>query len=90
MAIVYESDGAAFSSVVYEDEVISFRDFLQKNAGSELNFNFLDCDDLHLSIIQLIAAYKKQYGCSYAFGESRKIYQIVLEGFDTSENHCNQ
>lgn len=89
MAIAYETNMVTFSSVVYEDEVISLRDYLQENAGSEFKFDFIDCDDLHLSIIQLILAYKKSYSCSYAFGKSKKIYEVVLEGFDTSENYCN-
>lgn len=89
MAIAYETNMITFSSVIYEDEVIPLRDFLQENAGSELIFNFIDCDDIHLAIIQLIEAYKKNYSCSYEFGQSKKIYKIVLEGFDTSENYCN-
>jgi len=89
MAITYENNEAIFNAVIYEDEVVSFRDFLQKSAGENIKFNLSECEDLHLAIIQLIMAYKKNYECTYIFGEKKKLFQIVLEGFDTSENHCN-
>ena len=89
MSITYEKNEAKFSSVIYEDEVIPFRDFLQENAGEEINFSFKDCDDIHLAILQLIMAYKKNYTCSYTFGEQKRLYETVLKGFNTSENYCN-
>ena len=89
MAIVYEKNEAVFTAVIYEDEVVTFRDYLQTNAPSEIKFNFSECEDLHLAILQLIMAYKKNYECVYEFGESKKLFQSVLEGFDTSENHCS-
>ena len=89
MAITYEKNEATFTAVIYEDEVVSFRDFLQANAGEELKFNFVECEDLHLAIIQLIMAYKKNYSCLYQFGETKKLFETVLEGFDSSENHCS-
>lgn len=89
MSIVFEKNEASFSSVVYEDEVILFRDFLQAKAGEEILFNFKECEDIHLAIIQLIMAYKKNYSCSYEFGDEKRLYEIVLKGFSSSENHCN-
>lgn len=89
MSITYENNEATFTSVIYEDEVVSFRDFLQTKAGDDLTFNFKECDDVHLAVLQLIMAYKKFYKCSYEFGETSKIYETVLKGFDTSEDHCN-
>lgn len=89
MAITYEKNKAIFSAVIYEDDIVSFRDFLQEGAGEEMKFDFTECEDLHLAILQLIMAYKKNYECSYQFGESKKLFQTVLEGFNTSENHCN-
>jgi len=89
MSIAYENSKANFSSVIYEDEVVPFRDFLQEKAGEEISLNFTDCEDIHLAVIQLIMAYKKSYSCLYEFGDSKKLFQIVLEGFDPSENYCN-
>ena len=89
MSITYEKNEANFTSVIYEDEVVSFRDFLQEKAGEELSLNFKECEDVHLAVIQLIMAYKKNYSCSYEFGETKKLFQTVLEGFNTSENYCN-
>ena len=89
MAITYEKSEATFSAVIYEDEVVSLRDFLQEKAEEEIRFNFLECDDLHLAILQLIMAYKKNYACSFEFAEEVKLFETVLKGFDTSENHCN-
>ncbi|MDA3908631.1 MAG: hypothetical protein PF437_06040 [Sulfurimonas sp.] len=89
MAITYEKNTATFASVIYEDEVVSFRDFLQGSSPDELKLNFNECEDVHLAVLQLIMAYKKNYSVSYEFGDSKKLFQQVLEGFDTSENHCN-
>lgn len=89
MPITYEKNEANFTSVIYEDEVVPFRDFLQEKAGEELKFSFNECDDIHLAILQLIMAYKKNYSCSYKFGEEKKLFETVLKGFDTSENYCN-
>jgi len=37
MAITYGGNVAKFESVVYEDEVVSFRDFLQEKAPSGIS-----------------------------------------------------
>lgn len=89
MAITYEDKKAIFSSVIYEDEVVAFRDFLQESAPNIVEINFAECEDIHLAIIQLIMAYKKNYECTYEFSDNKKLYEIVLKGFDSSENHCN-
>ncbi|MEA2100144.1 MAG: hypothetical protein U9P72_08440 [Campylobacterota bacterium] len=89
MAITYEGNTATFESVIYEDEVVPFRDFLQEKSGEEVELNLEKCDDIHLAVLQLVMAYKKNYECNYRFGDDIKLYQRVLEGFDTSENHCN-
>ncbi len=89
MAITYEKSEAVFTAVIYEDEVVPFRDFLQASAGEDIKFNFTECEDLHLAVLQMIMAYKKNYACSYEFGEEVKLFQTLLEGFDVSENHCN-
>lgn len=89
MSITYENSEASFTSVIYEDEVVSFRDFLQEKAGEEVIINFEECDDVHLAVLQLIMAYKKSYSCIYKFGEKKKLFQTVLEGFSTSEDYCS-
>lgn len=89
MAITYEQNVAVLESVIYEDEVVAFRDFLQEKAGEEVQLNFVDCEDVHLAILQLMMAYKKNYSLTYEFGEKVKLFQRVLEGFDVSENYCN-
>ena len=89
MAITYEGNTATFESVIYEDEVVPFRDFLQEKAPDEVHLNMSECDDIHLAVIQLIMAYKKNYNSTYEFGEKIKLFQTVIEGFDVSENYCN-
>ena len=89
MAITYEKNEASFASVIYEDELVSFRDFLQEKSGEALQFNFSECEDIHLAILQLIMAYKKNYECVYIFSDEKRLYQTILEGFSTSENYCN-
>lgn len=89
MAITYEGNVATFESVIYEDEVVPFRDFLQEKAAEEVHLNLVACEDIHLAVMQLIMAYKKIYSATYEFGENIKLFQTVLEGFDCSENYCN-
>ena len=89
MAIVYDNNTVNFSAVIYEDEISSFRDYLQEKAGDEIVFDFKDCEDIHLAVLQLVLAYKKSYTASYEFGNSKKIYESVLRGFAVSENHCS-
>lgn len=89
MAITYEDKKAIFTSVIYEDEVGTFRDFLQENSPSVVEMDFSECEDIHLAVIQLIMAYKKNYDCIYKFSDNKKLYETVLKGFDSSENHCN-
>jgi len=89
MSITYEKNEVNFNAVIYEDEVVPFRDFLQEKAGEEVSFDFSECEDMHLAVIQLIMAYKKNYNCVYKFGNQKRLFQTVLEGFDTSENHRN-
>jgi hypothetical protein len=89
MAITYEANEVTFTSVIYEDEVVSFRDYLQEKAGEEIVLKLAECEDIHLAVLQLIMAYKKNYNCTYEFGEEKKLFQKVLEGFDTSENYCS-
>ncbi len=89
MAITYENNEVTFTAVIYEDEVIALRDYMQEKAGEELSLNFSECEDIHLAILQLIMAYKKSYSCNYIFGEKKRLFQTVLEGFYPSENHCS-
>ena len=89
MAITYNGNTVIFESVIYEDEVVSLRDYLQEKAKENLQLDFTKCDDIHLAILQLVMAYKKSYGCNYTFGDKVKLFQTVLEGFNTSENYCN-
>lgn len=89
MAITYEGNVATLESVIYEDEVVSFRDFLQEKSPDEVHLNMSECEDIHLAVLQLIMAYKKKYATTYEFGEKLKLFQRVLEGFNVSENYCN-
>ena len=89
MAIAYDGSKANFSAVIYEDEVITLREYLQEKAGDEVQFDFKSCDDIHLAVLQLIMAYKKNYSASYDFGDDCKTFELVLKGFISSENNCN-
>lgn len=89
MGITYEENKAIFASIIYEDEVVVFRDFLQNSAPNEVKLDFNECEDVHLAILQLIMAYQKNYALSCNYGNDTKLFRKVLEGFDTSENYCN-
>ncbi len=82
-----ESEGKTISlkAVIYEDEVLELRDQLNKLAPETLVFDLRDCDDVHLSVIQQMLAYKKMYSCSFEFSVTPKLYQQVIEGFDVGE-----
>lgn len=88
MSIVYNENIVVLESVIYEDEVVALRDYLQEKAPENLTFDFNSCDDVHLAVLQLILAYKKMYSCEYELGDE-KIYHKVLKGFDISEDNCN-
>jgi len=88
MSIAYEGNVATFVSNINEDEIIPFRDFLQEKAGEEIHLNFVDCQEIHFALIQLVMSYKKNYNVTYEFGETKKTFQTVLEGFDSSSNSC--
>jgi len=89
MSITYENNEASFTAVIYEDEVVPLRDFLQEKAGEEVRFDLSECDDIHLAILQLIMAYQKNYSCDFIFANEKRLFETVLKGFSTSENHCN-
>jgi len=89
MAITYNETNAKFSAVIYEDEVITLREYLQEKAPEEIIFNFVECDDIHLAVLQLVMAYKQSYSASYTFGDTTKTFELVLKGFVESENNCN-
>ncbi|HEX5670390.1 MAG TPA: hypothetical protein VFX66_02545 [Sulfuricurvum sp.] len=88
MATIMENNTVTFSAVVYEDEIVPLRDFLQMASPSEITVDFTACDDIHLGVLQLILGYKKLYGASFVYGSDMKLYQKVCEGFETSEIHC--
>ncbi len=90
MAIAYDGTTANFSAVIYEDEVITLREYLQEKAGKQISFDFKSCEDIHLAVLQLIMAYKKNYTATYAFGDECKTFELVLKGFVVSENYCNK
>ncbi len=81
MALEYDGVNVVLTSIVYEDEVKNLRDFLQKNEPNLIKFDFSACDDVHLSILQVILAYKKMYGCEFVLPSNNLMYKKVIEGF---------
>jgi hypothetical protein len=88
--MVLEKKQARFDGVVYEDAVVELRDFLQECAPEPVTFDFSECDDLHMAVIQTILAYRKLYACTYRFGAPQRVYRKVIEGFDADEDDCRQ
>lgn len=89
MAIENEENRFTFKGVIYEDEVVSFRDQLQSLSPKEMVCDFTECDDIHMAVLQLIMAYKKNYDVSYIYGDNKKVYEKVLDGFAIDENDCS-
>lgn len=90
MGITFNDKTVLFEGVIYEDEAVNFRDYLQQNAPELIRFDFSACEDVHLAIMQLVFAYKKSYGCEIKLPENDCVYAQALRGFDPSENYCNQ
>jgi len=88
MSISMENNTVTFSGVTYEDEIVALRDYLQLSSPKPILFDFAECDDVHLGILQLVLAYKKLYAAQYRFGMHEKLYQKVCEGFEVTEVHC--
>jgi len=88
MSMIMENYTVAFSGVTYEDEIVVLRDYLQLSSPFPLLFDFSECDDIHLGILQLVLAYKKLYAAEFRFGMHEKLYQKVCEGFEITEAHC--
>lgn len=88
MATIIENNTVTFSAVVYEDEIVPLRDFLQMASPAEITVDFTACDDIHMGVLQLILGYKKLYDANFIYGKEIKLYQKVCEGFDISETHC--
>ena len=88
MSISMENNTVTFSGVTYEDEIGELRDYLQLSSPESILFDFTECDDVHLGILQLVLAYKKLYAAQYRFGMYEKLYQKICEGFEVTEVHC--
>lgn len=87
MAISFDGEKITLEAVIYEDEVVSLRDKLTELAPAKVTFDMSDCDDVHLSVIQQMLAYKKVYDCDFKFSVNEKVYKKVIEGFD--QNECD-
>lgn len=85
MAITSKGKKITLKAVIYEDEVLELREQLNKLAPKEITFDLSDCDDVHLSIIQQMLAYKKLHSCTFKFSSTPKVYQKLIEGFDVND-----
>ena len=86
MAMIIDGNTVSFQAVIYEDEVLNLRKELMDLAPKELIFDLSECNDVHLSVIQQMLAYKKLYSCTFKFASKVEVYQKVIEGFDS--NSC--
>lgn len=88
MGVEFRDREVTFRGTVYEEEVGVLRDFLQEVAPDAVVFDFCECNDIHLALLQIVLAYVKKYGGDYRFGDEVKVYQKVCEGFEREEEHC--
>lgn len=88
MGLELQDNKVIFSGMIYEDAVLSVRDYLQEIAPQKVLFDFIECDDIHLAVLQIVLAYMKKYDGEYRFSDEIKIYQKVCEGFEKSDEHC--
>jgi hypothetical protein len=79
-----------FHGIIYENEVVSLRDFLKKQAPNKIIFDFSRCEDLHTAILQMIISYELINSVEYIFNSDEvKSYQKFLEGLELTENNEN-
>ncbi|MGD9969934.1 MAG: hypothetical protein AB7S65_05715 [Sulfuricurvum sp.] len=88
MGMEIQDNKVMFTGMVYEDEVVPLRDFLQSRAPEKCLFDLRECDDIHLAVLQLMMAYAKMYDAEYNFSDEVKLFQNVCEGFEKGEHHC--
>ncbi len=88
MGVMKEENRVVFEGVVYEDEIVALREYLQECSPAVVTFDFSGSDDLHLGVLQVILAYQKLYGAEYRFADQVKLYQRVCEGFERGNEHC--
>lgn len=88
MAMEMQDNRVIMSGVVYEDEIVVLRDYLQACAPESVVFEMSSCDDIHLGVLQVMLAYVKMYGGEFEFPSEIKPFQMVCEGFERSDVHC--
>lgn len=88
MGVIKEENRVLLEGVVYEDEIVALREYLQERSPAVVTFDFSGCDDVHLGVLQVILAYHKHYGAEYRFSDQMKLYQKVCEGFERGNEHC--
>jgi len=89
MGMELQEGTVIFSGMVYEDEIVPLRDFLQASAPEPQLFDLSGCDDIHLGVLQAILAYVKMYGGEFRYpADEVKIFQKVCEGFEPGDTHC--
>ncbi len=88
-SIIYEDNRVKFEGVINENEISPMREHLNLVAPNVIDFDFVECKDLHTSILQVIVAYKELYEAKFNFGQEPSTYQKMLEGFYLSDNDTN-
>ncbi|MDD5717570.1 MAG: hypothetical protein PHW64_07175 [Sulfuricurvum sp.] len=88
MGMELQNERVVFSGVVYEDDIVTLRDYLQAKAPESVLFDMSMSDDIHLGILQMILSYVKMYDGEFLYPSEIKPFQKVCEGFETNENFC--
>jgi hypothetical protein len=82
MSLTFNDTTVMLEGLIAESDIIPLRDYLMQIAPQELQFNTTDCSDMHMSIIQLLGAYKTTYGATFSDLSQRRAYEIALANFD--------
>lgn len=88
MGIAFQDATITFGGVVYEDEVIALRDYLQERAPEPVIFDLSGCEDIHLAVVQVVLAYAKTYEGEFVYPQESRLFQKVCEGFEHTDQHC--
>jgi hypothetical protein len=89
MGLKFKGDNIIFLGVVYENEIIKVRHFLNEMAPNKIICNFQNCEDIHLAVLQQIFAYSLLYKIEYTYGSIDRSYHKIIKGFNKLENSCN-
>lgn len=90
MPVSFENQTVRLEGIVAENDLGDLKSALGNLKPNPIEANMTECKDMHAAAIQMLCAYKINYGCDYQFNDTTSAYQLALEGCRASENDTGQ